>query len=141
MMPLRVAMPKSVMKPISDAIDNVPPAAKTIMTPPISASGRLAITSSASRVDRRRQIEEQKDSGDRHSCHDGDLPRRLFLGFELSTVLDEVALGKRHVTRDLLTDRTDHRAKISPCNVSLNDDSPLNIFAVDGVGTLIGLDG
>ena len=51
MMPLRVAMPNRVMKPTSEAIDSVPPERKTITTPPISASGRFAITSNAERTD------------------------------------------------------------------------------------------
>ena len=49
MMPLRVAMPNSVMKPIIDATLSTPPARNTPATPPISASGRLTMTSSASR--------------------------------------------------------------------------------------------
>ena len=50
MMPLRVAMPNSVMKPIIDATLSTPPARNTPATPPMSASGRLSMTSSASRA-------------------------------------------------------------------------------------------
>ena len=48
-MPLRVAMPKSVMKPTSEATLSTPPPARRRATPPMSASGRLTMTSSASR--------------------------------------------------------------------------------------------
>ncbi len=51
MMPLRVAMPKSVMKPTSDATESTPPCRKTPAAPPMSASGRLTITSTASRME------------------------------------------------------------------------------------------
>ena len=51
MMPLRTAMPKSVMKPISDATESTPPPTYRPITPPTSASGRLQITISASPED------------------------------------------------------------------------------------------
>ena len=53
MMLLRALMPASVMKPTSDATESVPPDRKIAMTPPMIASGMLAITCSASRVDRK----------------------------------------------------------------------------------------
>ena len=52
MMPLRVAMPKSEMKPMMAAIDSVPPPSATPTTPPMRASGRLIITRAASRAER-----------------------------------------------------------------------------------------
>ena len=60
MMPFRVAIPNNVMNPIRDAIDNVPPDAKTITTPPISANGRFAITNKARRVDRSARYRRRK---------------------------------------------------------------------------------
>ena len=51
MMPLRVAMPNTVMNPISDATLSTPPDTNTPTTPPMSASGRLSMISAASRAD------------------------------------------------------------------------------------------
>jgi len=51
MMPLRVAMPNTVMKPMIAAIDSTPPETYTPITPPIKASGRLSITNAASRAE------------------------------------------------------------------------------------------
>ena len=59
MMPLRVAMPKSVMKPTSEATERTPPVRKTPTTPPIRASGRFTMTSgltTAERKTRRRMM-------------------------------------------------------------------------------------
>jgi len=47
MMPLRVAIPNSVMKPTSEPIESTRSVANTATTPPISASGRFAMTTSA----------------------------------------------------------------------------------------------
>lgn len=52
MMRLRVAMPKSVMKPTSKAMLMMPPPMCTAVAPPTRASGRFAMTKSASFQDR-----------------------------------------------------------------------------------------
>ena len=41
MMPLRAAMPSTVMKPTSEPSDSTPPASNAPATPPIDAHGRL----------------------------------------------------------------------------------------------------
>ncbi len=53
MTPLRVAMPNRVMKPMIEATESTPPETTTPITPPISASGRLSMTSRASRAERK----------------------------------------------------------------------------------------
>ena len=60
MMPLRVAMPKSEMKPMRAAIDRVPPPMATPTTPPMRARGRLIITMAASRGERRALTSSRK---------------------------------------------------------------------------------
>ena len=52
MMPLRAAMPKSVIKPIKEATLKTPPDKKIPNIPPIKASGKLTRMISASRSDR-----------------------------------------------------------------------------------------
>ena len=64
MIPFRVAMPNSVMKPISEATDRTPPATKTPMAPPINASGRFSMMISASREERKRGQQYNEDSRD-----------------------------------------------------------------------------
>jgi len=48
MMPLRVVIPASVMKPIAVASDSVPPLTRIAKTLPTSANGTLAMMISAS---------------------------------------------------------------------------------------------
>jgi hypothetical protein len=60
MIPFPVAMPNRVMKPTSEAIDSVPAEIKTITTPPIKASGRLAMTRNAERTDFRAMYKRRK---------------------------------------------------------------------------------
>ena len=47
MMPLRVAMPNTATKPMSEEMLSTPSVQYTASTPPISASGRLTMTSNA----------------------------------------------------------------------------------------------
>ena len=75
MMPLRVAMPKSVMKPTIDATDSTPPARYTPMTPPISASGRFSMISAPSRdepkaADKMKKIATMTPADSHSSCCD-----------------------------------------------------------------------
>ena len=51
-MPLRAEMPASVMNPIIEATESGWPASHSAATEPISASGMLPITISASTVER-----------------------------------------------------------------------------------------
>ena len=64
MMPLRVAMPNSVMNPIIVATLSTPPARNTPATPPISASGRLTMTISASRARPKASTSSMNSAGD-----------------------------------------------------------------------------
>src|SRR3989338_6749303 len=49
--PLRVAMPKSVIKPMIEAIDSTPPDRYTPAVPPMIDSGRLSMIRNASRAE------------------------------------------------------------------------------------------
>ena len=60
MMPLRVAIPNSVMSPTSEATLSTPPETNTAAKPPMSASGRLTMTRSARRVDRNARNRSRK---------------------------------------------------------------------------------
>lgn len=60
MMPLRVAIPNKVMNPMIEAIEMTPPERNTPTTPPMSASGRLSITSAASRAEDRATYSSKK---------------------------------------------------------------------------------
>ena len=51
-MPLRVAMPASVMKPTIEATDRLMPPSHIAITLPMSASGMLPMTMPASTTDR-----------------------------------------------------------------------------------------
>ena len=53
MIPLRAAMPNTVMKPISVATDSTSSEIHTPNTPPTKASGRLSITKATSRAERK----------------------------------------------------------------------------------------
>ncbi len=61
MMPLRVAIPNSVMKPTSEAMLTTPPPANTATTPPIRASGRFTMTSTPSRADPKAVVRERPE--------------------------------------------------------------------------------
>ena len=52
MIPLRAAMPKTLMNPMSEATERIPPDRYTPTTPPIMANGRLIMIKSVSRTDR-----------------------------------------------------------------------------------------
>ena len=52
MIPFRVAMPNSAMKPMIEATESTPPEANTPTAPPISASGRLSMMITASPSER-----------------------------------------------------------------------------------------
>ena len=75
MMPLRVAIPNSVMKPTIEATDKTPPARSTPITPPISASGRLIMINRPSRdepnaAERMKKIATITPSESQRSCLD-----------------------------------------------------------------------
>ena len=54
------------------------------------------------------QIKKEKNSSDRHNAHDHDLSGRLFLGFKLPAVLDEVPFRECDIVSDLLPDFVDY---------------------------------
>ena len=94
MMPLRVAMPNSVMKPMSDATHSTPPESKTPATPPISASGRLTMMTAASAARARARTKRtRKMPSDHHEPEEEQRPRGLLRALELAAVLDAVAGG------------------------------------------------
>ena len=53
MIPLRAAIPKTLINPMSEATERIPPDRYTPTTPPIMASGRLIMIKSVSRTDRK----------------------------------------------------------------------------------------
>jgi len=71
MIPLRVAMPNSVMKPIIDATLSTPPERYTPATPPISASGRFEHDEDRVARSAERENQQHEQAGhDRHAEHE-----------------------------------------------------------------------
>ena len=53
MIPLRVAIPNTLMNPISEATESTPPDTNTPTTPPMRASGRFTMIRIVSRTERK----------------------------------------------------------------------------------------
>ena len=94
-MPLRAAMPVSVMKPIMLATDSGWPTSHSAATEPISASGTLPMMISDSIRRAIAAVENRKDQEQRHHRQQADGARRLFLRLERAFETDEIAF--RHL--------------------------------------------
>ena len=138
MMPLRVAMPKSVMKPIIEATLSTPPARNTPATPPISASGRLTI-------DDHRVARTAEGEHEQHEKSRDDADER-----EPTSVARRSADSRtgRRTRRDTLRasapsratrglDVVDDAAQIAAGDVARNHDPPLHVLAEDHVRPLL----
>ncbi len=137
MTPLRVAMPNRVMKPMIDATDRTPPETKTPITPPISASGRLSITSRASRTERNATNSSRKMPTVTAAPEQQQGAGRLLGALELAAVLDVVALGQRHRVADAAADVLDHAVQVAPGDVGHHHDLALHVLAADDVGAAV----
>jgi hypothetical protein len=91
MMPFRVAMPNSAMKPISDAMDSVP--ARQEHHHDAADQGQRKVRHDEGGETRRieRHVQQQEDAGDRREREHRDLARRALLRLELPSVLHPVA--------------------------------------------------
>ena len=58
----------------------------------------------------------------------------------MTPILNEIAYRQGDIVTDLLADLVDDRSEIPACNVRLDDDSSLDILAVDSIGSLVDLD-
>ena len=137
MMPLRVAMPNSVMNPIIVATLRTPPARNTPATPPISASGRFTMTSNASRARPNASTSSMNSPAIDADAQDQQPLRRALLAFELPAVLDAVARRHRHRLGHRRLNVLDDAAEIAAGDVARDDDAALNVLAQDHVRPLL----
>ncbi len=140
MMPLRVAMPNSVMNPIIDATLSTPPARNTPATPPISASGRFTMTSSASRARPNASTSSMNSPATTPTPSTSSRCGRALLAFELPAVLDAVARRHGDRLRHGRPDVVDDAAQIAAGDVGGDDDPALHVLAQNHVRPLLAPD-
>ena len=136
MMPLRVAMPKSVMKPMSEATERTPPERKT---PDDAADqGERQVHHDEQGVphaSRRRCAGGGRCRATTRDAEERQEPGRLLGALELAAVLDVVALyaaAERHRAVDPRADVARRRSRRSrPGDVAHDDDLPLHVLAAD----------
>jgi hypothetical protein len=134
MMPLRLAMPNSVMKPTSEATESTPPLAATASAPPISASGKFTMTSAASR--HAPNAITNSTAIPTKATTESPVMVRLACGLalELTAELHVVPRRQREALGELGLHLLRGAAQIAARDVGRDHDAPLGVLAVDQVG-------
>ena len=143
-MPFRVAMPKTVRNPTSEATERTPPERKT---PEDAADqGERQVHHDEEGIPHRAEddVQEEPDAQDHGDAEEGQEPGRLLGALELAAVLDVVALilapAERHRAGHPLADVPDDAPHVAARDVAHDDDLPLHVLPRDLVRARAPLD-